>query len=94
MSRKSRSKLVERENKITVIFDEQTEAELFTIMCKVQEITQQPLTEQQAQKFVCSLLNEFLGYSDDISKLEDWITETAQLLTAFAERLKGGESDE
>ena len=88
MSRKSRSKLVETEDKITVIFDEQTEAELFTIMCKVQEITQQPLTEQQVQKFVCSLLNEFLGYSDDISKLEDWITETAELLIELTKRVK------
>ena len=92
--REARSKIVETQDKRTVIFDKQTEADLWAIILKIRDITQNPLTEQQAESFVFCLLDEFFSHSDDIAELEDCIAETAEFLTRFAEKLKGGADNE
>ena len=92
--REARSKIIETQDTRTIVFDKQTEVDLSTIIFKIREITQKPLTEQQAENFVSCLLDEFFIHSDDITELEDNIAETAEFLTRFAEKLKGGANNE
>lgn len=94
MNREPRSKVMETEEKNTVIFDEKTEVELWTIVSALEKISKNPLTKEQAQSFIYCLLDEFFSRSDDVAELEDRITELAEVLTAFAENVKGGVSDE
>lgn len=94
MNKETRSTVIETEGKNTVIFDKQVEAELLTIVSAFEEISKRPLTKQQAECFIYCLLQEFFSRSDDVAELEDRITELAEVLTAFAESVKGGVLDE
>lgn len=90
MSREAKIQVVETEDKRTVTLSEQTEADYRTIIFEIQEIAKQTLTEQQAESFMYCLLDVFFCHSDDVLELEERIAEVAEVLTMFAERLKGG----
>lgn len=92
MERKPRSKVVETEDKRTVVFDEETQAGLWAIMYKIREITQKPLTAEQSEQFAFCLLDKFFCHTDDIAEIEDLLLETAELLTVFMEKLKTDEA--
>lgn len=94
MNRKARSTVIEAEVKNTVIFDEQAEVELWTIVSALEEISKNPLTKEQAQSFIFCLLDEFFSQSDDVAELEDRITEIKEVLTLFLARMEESAEDE
>jgi len=94
MNRKARSTVIETEVKNIVIFDEQAEAEVWTIVSVLEQISKKTLTKEQAQSFIFCLLDEFFSRSDDVAELEDRITEIKEVLTLFLARMEGSAEDE
>lgn len=94
MNREEKIQVVETEEKRTVTLSGEAELDYRAIVFQLQEITKCALTEQQAEIFMYCLVEVFFWHSDDVFELEDRIAEMAEVLALFAERLKGGVSDE
>ena len=94
MSRKSKNQEVtETQDKEIITLSEEAEADCKTIISELQQITKQPLTENQAWKFMECFV-QIMPWSCDDMDLEARIYEMSEILTLFAEKIKGGEEDE
>ena len=94
MNKIARSEIIETKEKRTIILDEQTEMDLWTIERKIKEISEKSLTEEQGREFTLCLIQHFFFYKDNIAELEDTIWKIAELLTMFIDTLKGGGQSE
>lgn len=94
MNREARIEVTETEDKKTVSLSGEAEADYRTIVFELREITKHALTEQQAESFMYCLLDVFFWHSDDVLELEDRISEMAEIMTMFAEKIKGGVENE
>lgn len=90
MNREAKIQVTETEDKRIVALSGEAVADYRTIIFEIQEISEQTLTKQQAEGFMHCLLDVFFSHSDNVFELEDRIAEVAEVLTRFAERLKGG----
>lgn len=95
MSRKSKNQEVtETQDKEIITLSKEAEADCKTIIFELQQITKQSLTENQAWKFIDCFMQVIFWYCDDKTELEDSIYVMSEILTLFAEKIKGGEEDE
>ena len=94
MEKEAKIEVVETENKISVILSEEVQDDYQMIVSKIQEISRCLLTKQQAESFICCMVEVFFWHSDDVFELEDRIAEMAEVLTMYSERLKEGETNE
>lgn len=95
MSRKSKNQEVtETQDKEIITLSEEAEADCKTIIFELQQITKQSLTENQAWKFIDCFMQVIFWHCDDKTELEDRIYVMSEILTLFAEKIKGGEEDE
>lgn len=77
-----------------VVFDKNTKLNMAKILATSKEIFSAPLTDNQCQLLLDTIIDMQFAYSDDIADLEDVIEATADFFELFKSRLKGGDKNE
>lgn len=89
--RKHKSNVYSKNNgDILIELDNETKRNIEKILATSQNIFSSPLSNNQCQLLLDTIIDMQLAYSDDIADLEDVIEATADSLELFEYRLKGG----
>lgn len=75
-------------------FDKETALNITKILTTSKEIFSTPLSDNQCQLLLDTIIDHQFTYSDDIADLEDVIEATADFFELFENRLKGGAKNE
>lgn len=79
---------------IIVEFDQSTKLNIAKILVTSKEIFTHPLTDNDCQLLLDTIIDMQFAYSDDIADLEDVLEATADFLDLFENRLKDGGQNE
>lgn len=77
-----------------VVFDQDTKLNIAKILATSKDIFSTPLTDNQCQLLLDTIIDMQFAYSDDIADLEGVIEATADFFELFESRLKGGGKNE
>ncbi len=89
-----RSQIVSDKEGLHIILDEQTRENLNIIAMKTNAFLAEPLTVEQCEELIGSIIDFYFSHSDDISEFEDLIDYIASFMELLADNIaRGGKSE-
>lgn len=89
---KSKTKLINGQTYVEI--GEETQKDMDTILLLIKTIHATPLTEEQCQIMLDTIIDLQFAYSDDIADFEDVLRAVIAFLEVFTQRLLGGATNE
>lgn len=82
-----RSKIIEDEQGTHIILDEETTESLNTIVMKTNVFLAEPLTMEQGEELIGSIIDFYFSHSDDVTEFEDFVDYIARFMELLADNI-------
>ncbi len=88
-----RSHVKEDKNGVHIILDEQTRKKLNIIVLKTNAFLAEPLTLEQCEELIGSIIDFYFSHSDDVAEFEDFIDYIAGFMKLLADNIDRKQRD-
>lgn len=90
MKTKYRSQIINGKDGLHIILDEQTRENLNIIAMKTNAFLAEPLTIEQCEELIGSIIDFYFSHSDDVAEFEDFIDYIAGFMELLADNMTRG----
>ena len=88
-----RSHVKEDKNDVHIILDEQTRKKLNITVLKTNAFLAEPLTLEQCEELIGSIIDFYFSHSDDVAEFEDFIDYIAGFMELLADNIDRKQRD-
>ena len=85
-----RSQIINGKDGLHIILDEQTRENLNIIAMKTNAFLAEPLTIEQCEELIGSIIDFYFSHSDDVAEFEDFIDYIAGFMELLADNMTRG----
>ena len=85
-----RSQIINVKDGLHIILDEQTRENLNIIAMKTNTFLAEPLTIEQCEELIGSIIDFYFSHSDDVAEFEDFIDYIAGFMELLADNMTRG----
>lgn len=93
MNENYKSHVTEDKNGLHIILDEQTRKNLNIIALKTNAFLAEPLTLEQCEELIGSIIDFYFSHSDDVAEFEDFIDYIAGFMELLADNIDRKQKD-